>query len=267
MQFFINMGILKDRKCRRGRKHMKITVVGFWGGFPAVNEASSGYLIESEGFRLLVDCGSAVLSQMQNYIKPEELDAVVLSHYHHDHVADIGPLQFARLIASYLKKTDRVLPIYGHAFDQSEFAGLTYKDVTKGIAYNPNQPIQLGPFTIGFLKTKHPVPCFAMKISDGASTVVYTADSSYLEEFIPFSQNADLLICECNFYGEMDGSGAGHMNSYDAANIANRACVKELMLTHLPHFGNHQDLLAEAQSIYKGPVRLAASGLEWTQDN
>lgn len=246
---------------------MKVTVVGFWGGYPAVNEASSGYLFESDGFRLLVDCGSAVLSQLQNYVKPEELDAVILSHYHHDHISDVGPLQFARLIAKYLNKNSRTLPIYGHAADQLEFARLTYKDVTIGKAYNPNEQIQIGPFTIRFLKTKHPVDCFAMRISDGAAEVVYTADSSFIEEFIPFSKLADLLLCECNFYGEMDGSGAGHMNSYDAAKLANCASVKELMLTHLPHFGNHQELISEAQTIYHGPVRLAAAGLKWTHEN
>ncbi|MGG4490447.1 MBL fold metallo-hydrolase [Metabacillus idriensis] len=246
---------------------MKVTVVGFWGGYPAVNEASSGYLFESAGFRLLVDCGSAVLSQLQNYVKPEDLDAVILSHYHHDHISDVGPLQFARLIAKYLNKSSRALPIYGHAADQPEFARLTYKDVTIGKAYNPNEQLQIGPFTIRFLKTKHPADCFAMRISDGAAEVVYTADSSFIEEFIPFSKQADLLLCECNFYGEMDGSGAGHMNSYDAAKLANLASVKELMLTHLPHFGNHQQLLSEAQTIYQGPVRLAASGLKWTKEN
>lgn len=77
---------------------MKMTVVGFWGGFPEAGEATSGYLFEHDGFRLLVDCGSGVLAQLQKYITPSHIDAVVLSHYHHDHVADIGVLQYARLI-------------------------------------------------------------------------------------------------------------------------------------------------------------------------
>ncbi|MDX8289491.1 MBL fold metallo-hydrolase [Metabacillus indicus] len=246
---------------------MKITVVGFWGGFPAVNEASSGYLFESDGFRLLVDCGSAVLSQLQNYAKPEELDAVILSHYHHDHIADVGPLQFARLVGSFMNKSSRTLPIYGHSADAEAFAGLTYKEVTAGKAYNPEESIQIGPFHIRFMKTKHPVDCYAMRISDGSAEVVYTADSSYREEFVPFSKDADLLLCECNFYGDMDGSSAGHMNSLDAGRLAEHASVKELILTHLPHFGEVSNLVSEAETIYKGPVRLAASGLQWTKGN
>lgn len=82
---------------------MKMTVVGFWGGFPEAGEATSGYLFEHDGFRLLVDCGSGVLAQLQKYITPSDIDAVVLSHYHHDHVADIGVLQYARLITSVTK--------------------------------------------------------------------------------------------------------------------------------------------------------------------
>lgn len=83
---------------------MKLTVIGCYGGFPAAGEATSGYLFESNGFRLLVDCGSGVLSKLQQYIDIEELDAVLLSHYHHDHIADIGPLQYAKLVGYHLGK-------------------------------------------------------------------------------------------------------------------------------------------------------------------
>ena len=69
---------------------MKITTIGWWGAYPDANEASSGYLLESEGYYVLIDCGSGVLSRLQNYIALQNLDAVVLSHYHWDHVADIG---------------------------------------------------------------------------------------------------------------------------------------------------------------------------------
>ncbi|MGG5833061.1 MBL fold metallo-hydrolase, partial [Bacillus pumilus] len=62
----------------------------------------------------LVDCGSGVLSKLQQYIDIEELDAVLLSHYHHDHIADIGPLQYAKLVGYHLGKSSGPLPIYGH---------------------------------------------------------------------------------------------------------------------------------------------------------
>ncbi|QBG55430.1 hypothetical protein D2M30_1099 [Bacillus amyloliquefaciens] len=242
---------------------MKVTVIGCCGGFPAANEATSGYLFQSGGYSLLVDCGSAVLSKLFAYVPAEELDAVILSHYHHDHIADIGPLQFAKQVGSFLGKGTDALPIYGHEADIEQFERLTYKTHTKGVAYQPDRPLSAGPFTITFLKTVHPVTCYAMRITDGTATVVYTADSSYQDAFIPFAENADLLICECNFYAHQDGAPAGHMNSTEAGRIAREAGAGELILTHLPHFGEHLKLKEEAESVFGGKVTIAASGLKW----
>lgn len=243
---------------------MKLKVIGFWGGFPAVNEATSGYLLESNGYRLLVDCGSAVLSKLQETISIDDLDGVILSHFHHDHIADIGPLQYASYVTSFIKGSPKNIPIYAHTLDKAAFDKLTYKSATTGVEYDPNNQLTVGPFTITFLRTIHPAPCFAMRITDQQSTIVYTADSSFQEAFIPFSKGADLLIAESSFYGNQDGTNAGHMNSKEAARIANDAGVKQLLLTHLPHFGDRENLVKEAQEAFNGEVVLASSGYEWS---
>ncbi|WP_102347428.1 MBL fold metallo-hydrolase [Bacillus sp. Marseille-P3661] len=240
---------------------MKLTVLGYWGGFPQANEASTGYILQDNDFTLLIDCGSAVLSKLQQFVKVMDLNAVILSHYHHDHVADIGPLQYARMIHTLLGKGDQCLPIYGHTYDQQAFENLTKQPHTIGMAYNPDEELTIGPFTITFLKTKHPVTCYAMRITNGTKTLVYTADSSYLPEFISFSKNADVLLCECNLYAGQDGASMGHMTSQEAGQIAHDANVRRLILTHLPHFGYHSDLLTETRNEFKGLVELAKEGL------
>ncbi|MBM4764180.1 MBL fold metallo-hydrolase [Bacillus sp. B15-48] len=240
---------------------MKLTVIGCWGGYPKKNEASSGYLLEHNGYNLLIDCGSGVLSKLQNYLQPQQLDAVLLSHYHPDHNADIGVLYHARLIQGLLGTKPPTLPIYGHQLDEREFANLTYKKITKGVAFDPEKTLQVGPFTVSFLQTVHPVPCFAMRVEAAGKVLVYTADTSYKEEFIAFSKQADLLLCECNFYGNQSGKGAGHMNSFDAGNLAAAAEVQQLILTHLPHYGDTNQLVIEANQKYNGPTQLASEGL------
>ncbi|WP_019393897.1 MBL fold metallo-hydrolase [Priestia filamentosa] len=242
---------------------MKVTTVGYWGGYPAKGEATTSYLFEYDGFNLLVDCGSGALAQLQNYIEPFELNAVIISHYHHDHVADVGVLQYALKIQGSLGNKRNPLPIYGHTYNMDGFHSLTSEGDTVGKEYNPEEELQIGPFRIEFLKTKHPVPCFAMKIQAGEKTVVFTADSSYQDEFIPFSINADLLICECNFYKGQNGEGPGHMTSEEAGFIAKEANVKHLLLSHLPHFGDINCLKEEAQELFKGNVELAYSGFTW----
>lgn len=236
---------------------MKLTIIGCWGGYPKKNEASSGYLLEHDGFHLLLDCGSGVLLKLQNVVQPEELDAVILSHYHPDHNADIGVLQHARLIQGLLGKPMPALPIYGHSFDVSEFGRLSYKQITRGIAYDPNVPLTAGPFQISFLKTEHPVPCYAMRIEAEGKALVYTGDGAYQEDLVDFCKNADLLLCECNFYGTQNGAAAGHMTSLEAGELAARAAVKQLCLTHLPHYGDIHQLVSEASTKYSGAIKLA----------
>ncbi|CCQ23473.1 Uncharacterized protein yhfI [Listeria monocytogenes N53-1] len=75
---------------------MKLTVFGHWGGYPVANEGTSSYLLEEAGFKLLIDVGASAVSIMQNYIDPDDIDAAIISHYHPDHVADVGILQHIR---------------------------------------------------------------------------------------------------------------------------------------------------------------------------
>ena len=243
---------------------MKVTVIGYWGAYPAAGSATSGYLFEKDGFVMLVDCGSGVLSRLQQFKKVTDLDAIVLSHYHHDHIADIGPLQYACLVQNTLAETNVKLPIYGHEEDKQKFDSLTHQ-YTEGMAYDPEQTLEVGPFSIDFQKTNHPVPCYGMRISDGNDTAVYTADTSYFKEWVNFARGADLLITDTNFYKGMDGKKAGHMTSTEAGTIATEANVQTLWLSHLPHFGQLTKLRQEAEDVFHGTIQLADEGLTWSK--
>src|SRR5699024_7055623 len=105
--------------------------------------------------------------------------------------------------------------------------------------------------------------CYGMRITDGKHTIVYTADTSFQSEWIPFSEGADLLIADCNFYDGQDGKQAGHMNSSEAARIANDANVQTLLLSHLPQYGDNGNLVHEARHVFSGNIELASEGIVW----
>ncbi|RXI98388.1 MBL fold metallo-hydrolase [Anaerobacillus alkaliphilus] len=242
---------------------MKLTVIGHWGAYPEAGDATSCYLLEHDNFKLLIDCGSGALSQLQNFCSLHEIDALIISHYHHDHIADIGPLQYSRLIDRDIDKTAKPLMVYGHPYDQEEFQKLAYPPHVLSYIYNEEHESKIGPFTIRYLETQHKAKCFAMRIELNGKSIVYTADSSYMETFNEFANEADLFICETSFYAHQDGKPYGHMNSIEAATIANDARVQKLVLTHLPHFGDPEQLVKEAKSLYKGDTILAKKGLEF----
>ncbi|MGJ9382599.1 MBL fold metallo-hydrolase [Salipaludibacillus sp. CF4.18] len=244
---------------------MKLTVIGFWGAYPEKNEATSCFLLEEAGKSILLDCGSGAVAQLQNYLDLHTLDAVILSHYHHDHVADLGVLTYSRVVDINLNKTEKPLKIYAHKEDLTGFEKLGKPPFTEVTSYQLDSIVKFGPFTITFQKTDHPAPCYAMRIesSETNHTIVYTADTTFQESLIPFARNASLLIAETSFYADQSAEKFGHMNSREVAMLAKESETKEVVLSHLPHFGDHQQLVNEVAKTYSGEISLAETGKTW----
>ena len=71
---------------------MKLTILGFMGGYPAKGVGTTAYLLESENFRLLIDVGSNAILALERHLDPKLLDAVILTHYHPDHIGLVSKL-------------------------------------------------------------------------------------------------------------------------------------------------------------------------------
>ncbi|WP_252501737.1 MBL fold metallo-hydrolase [Sporosarcina sp. Marseille-Q4943] len=239
---------------------MNVIPVGIWGGYPKANGATSAFLIEHEGFHCLVDCGSGVLASAQNYVPLEKLDAVVISHYHADHIADIGNLQYSRLINYYLGQPSPALPIYGHDRDKENFEKLSYKEQTIGVAIQETDIVHIGPFEVSFCETIHPVYCLALKFTVDGRSVTLTADTEWHDKLVEFASGTDLLISEANLYEEHLGKAPGHMAGSEAGRLAKLAGANRLVLTHLPLHGDPTDILRAAKGVYDGDAELAVVG-------
>lgn len=238
---------------------MKLTVLGCLGAYPSKGEGTTGYLLESEGYHLLLDAGSTTLIQLEKILDPLALDAVILSHYHHDHIADLGVLQYYWQL--FPKQAERnVLPIYGHGEDSIHFNELTMAGVTEGHDYLQTKQLELGPFSVTFMKTIHPVTCYAMRFVENSTDkiFVFTGDSGYLESFVDFAKDADLFLADTYLFAGNERHKA-HFTSQESGEIAAAAKVKKLVLTHLPQHGDLEQLKEEAAAAANGiPVELAA---------
>jgi len=227
---------------------MQLTILGCYGGYPHNGVGTSSYLLTSGDYRLLLDCGSGALLALEKVLDPLQLNAVLLTHYHHDHTADVGVLQYLWQLAAGAK-AEPVLPIYGHTADPLNFGALTWPNATVGQAYNPKETLNLGPFKIDFLETHHPVPAYAPRITEvkTGSTLAFTADTAAFEGLTPWAQNVDVLLADTNFYADHQGT-AWHLTSTQAGQLASDAAVKRLLLTHLPQTGSLDQLQVEAQA-------------------
>ncbi|MFC4651510.1 MBL fold metallo-hydrolase [Lactococcus nasutitermitis] len=246
---------------------MKLTALGVLGGYPMRDQGTTSYLLQSEsGFNLLLDAGSRAVTELEHELAPTCLDAVILSHYHEDHIADLGVLRQYRQLYPRGKDWDgMILPIYGHDENTYEFAKLTLDGVSEGHAYDVVNGTKVGPFDITFLKTVHPVVNYAMRIVERKTgqVLIYTGDTGYFSELVDFSQNADLLLADVYFFEDKEKM-PNHLSSVEAGNIAHEAGVKKLVLTHLPQFGDLKKLYEEAQEAAGNvAVDLAEAHKKW----
>ena len=237
----------------------KFITIGWWGAYPSAHAATSGYLLQSDGLNILVDCGSGVLSRLQNHIALEQLHAVVLSHYHWDHVADLGCLQYATRILMDLGKRHRPLNIYGPHEDEN-IQRLDYLKYCHGHIIDENTPLQLGGLRFTFSRNEHPDPSFSMRIEKKDRVLVDIADTGWTDALVRIANRADLLLCEASLYDEFHGRIPGHLTAGEAGQIAAAAGVQHLVLTHLPHFGDHQELIHQAGRVFQGKIDLAQTG-------
>lgn len=213
---------------------MKLTVLGCYGPYPAAGGACSGYLLEEGEYGVLIDCGSAVLSRLQRHLKPWELEAVLLSHLHLDHTADLMVMRYALDYGHTRGLMRRPLPLYSPPEPAPELQRLLYKELFEPVSLSAAEPLQIGPFHFTFLETIHALPCLAMRIETEKGVLVYSGDTEYFDGLIELAAGADLFLCEANFQEkDMAASPLNHLSAAGAARIAARAGVKRLLLTHL----------------------------------
>lgn len=227
---------------------MKLTILGCWGGYPHKDEGTTSYLLQANGYNLLIDCGSMAISKLEHFVNPLEVDSVILSHYHHDHIADLGVFQYYRQL--YAGNWDhQVLKIWGHTEDEFHFNDLTLTNVSIGKPYFESDVKHIGPFEVTFMRTIHPVPCFAMRFLEKATgkLFVFSGDSGYLEGFNEFAKDADVFLADTYLFKGNEKHHA-HFTSYEAGEIAKTANVKKLILTHLPQHGDLKILQNEARA-------------------
>jgi ribonuclease BN (tRNA processing enzyme) len=181
-------------------------VVGCSGSGPGPTSAASCYLLEHDGFRVLLDLGNGAFGPLQALIDPGTLDAVYLSHLHADHCLDVAPLVVWHRYSG--RSPRRRVPLIAPAGADRRLAqaygagGSPLTDVFD-FAVTPVSAV-LGPFTVQTARTAHPVECHAIRLTAHGSTLVYTGDTGPSRAVVDLASGADVLLAEAS-HPEQDG--------------------------------------------------------------
>jgi ribonuclease BN (tRNA processing enzyme) len=231
------------------------------GGNPG--EACSSYLVTAGGSRVLLDCGpGAVSSLLERDAAP--LDAIVLSHVHFDHVADLIPLAFAHVIglASDWKPPALYAPpggaahlaalceASGHGADHLTAAGFTVDE------YEPGNALAIGDASLTFREFLHPGSSYGIRVEAGGGVLVYSGDTAITPAIAEHIAGADLLLTESTALPASEV----HLPAGEAGRIARETGCKTLVLTHVD-VSERMAALRQAREAFGGPVLAAVPGL------
>ena len=242
---------------------MELRVVGGCGAWPAAGEACSGYLLEHDGFRLLIDPGYAVLPRLLRFLPAEKVDAVFVSHRHPDHCADLNPLLRARAL-----RDDPAPPLPLFALPGALDAVLALdrpgmlNDAYDLLEFKAGDAFRIGPLAIHSAALPHSAPNAGVRIAAGGSVLVYTGDAGPDAALVDLARDANVLLAEASYVDEVpDDNRATLSSARDVGRSAAAAGVGTLVLTHLlPGTDRHRAREA-AHTNFGGPIRVARAGL------
>jgi len=229
-----------------------LTVLGCNGPYPEAGGACSGYLLKGGNTRILVECGSGVLSFLTALTEPEKIDGIVLSHLHFDHMSDILPLTYR------LAMTGKKLPVYAPSEPEPVRALLDcpafeWRNIAKGG--------RIGDIAFRTLPVRHPVPSYAVRFECEGKSFCYTGDTNTCEGLSEFAAKSDLMLADACFTDELWREELPHLSARKAAEIALKADVKRLMLTHFRPDISRETLLEQAKYVFENTC-LAQVGLK-----
>jgi len=239
---------------------MRLTVIGCSGSHPGPDSACSSYLVEHEGFRLLVDLGNGALGELQRHADPRDVDALFLTHLHGDHWLDLVPLAHVRRHHpdGRVPKPLRVFaPISERDRVSGAFGGANLDDV---FAFEAPRDTEVGPFALSVMRTAHPVETHAVKIATRGHTFVYTADTGWFPELVDFARDADLLLAEAGFIDGAANPNGVHLTATQAGELANASNVARLVATHVAPWHDAAAQARRAAVAFGGPTELARRG-------
>jgi ribonuclease BN (tRNA processing enzyme) len=217
---------------------------------------------------LLFDCGAGTMRRLMESGKEIfDVSHLFLSHFHPDHCGELASFLFSNKYPDGTRRT-RELTLGGAAGTMDFFEKL------KGV-FGPW--IELSPNIFSVLEmdnqqpdmrrfedfTLHTAPvchnpesiAFRIESPEGVS-VVYSGDTDYSQSLIELASGADLMICECSLPDAVKVTG--HLTPSLAGDMAAKAGVRKLVLTHFYPECDDADIVSECRRTYSGPLILAA---------
>jgi ribonuclease Z len=251
---------------------MRFVFLGTSGSIPSAVRDTTSIVVIVPGGAVLIDCGGSPVQKLRRAgIDPQALASIVITHIHPDHayglpalVRNLAVLGRQAPLTLYCRP-EHVEPLRSllSLFNTLERPGM-FKVTVRAIELaDAAHAFDLGPLSVRTSPNDHgAMPNFAVRLDvAGRRSVVYSSDTRPCDTVVALARGADTLIHEAT-YSEHDpgrAGGHGHSTAAEAGEVAARAGVRRLILTHIgSEYHDAVDALAaEARKRFSGEVEIA----------
>lgn len=242
---------------------MDIIFLGTGTATPVLERNASGLLVQTKETRCLVDIGPGTLRRLcEAGIDHRTIDAVIVTHFHPDHVSDLAPFLFAANYA-YGPRRDSAFRLIGPPGTEQFVRGLVelFGDwiipsrdrlVVKEWRGNANRAIEVGDVRVTGTPAVHHGPALSYRIEAEGVSVTVSGDTDFSPGLMELAASTDVLICECSFPDSM--KVPGHLTPSEAGAMAAAANAGRLVLTHFYPPCESEDVVLHARSKFPGEV-------------
>ncbi|MFB3885017.1 MAG: MBL fold metallo-hydrolase [Thermodesulfobacteriota bacterium] len=241
----------------------ELILLGSGTGIPSLRRASPGLVLVSEDSKVLVDSGPGTLRKMlEAGITYRDIDLILYTHIHPDHVSELVPILFACRYADLPREKDLIVlggPGFKHYFNQLKelywpwIAPPTYRLTINETQERPfffkglkisSKPMNHMPESVGY----------RIEFKNGRAMTI-SGDTDYCTNVIDLASGVDLLVLECSFPDQKKIEG--HLTPSLAGRIASESNCRRLLLTHLYPICDQSDILGQCAQAYEGEIILA----------
>jgi ribonuclease BN (tRNA processing enzyme) len=236
---------------------VKLTVVGCSPAWPNPGGAQSGYLVETGGRRLLLDCGPGVLPRLRERETWPHVDAIAITHFHLDHWGDLVPwvwgLQFGPAEGS--EPPELWVPPGGRETLARLGTELGQADMFESAfvlrEYGDGEPFAAAGIDVVAHRVLHyTMLAFGFRVIASDRVLGYSGDSGPNGGLSKIAREADLFLCEATLLRPIpEGGTRGHLSADEANAAAEEAGAKRLLLTHRP---TERPLEPRYEQVYDG---------------
>jgi ribonuclease BN (tRNA processing enzyme) len=220
---------------------MQVRFVGCGDAFGSGGRFNTCFHVSSENVNFLIDCGASSLPALkQQDIARDDIDLVLITHFHGDHFAG---LPFLLLDAQFTRRT-RPLVIAGPdgietRLTQAMEVMFEHSSKTRQrfdlsvVALKPGETRAFGAVNVTPFPVVHGAsggPFLAYRIEAEGRVVAYSADTEWTETLIPAARDADLFIAEAYYH---DRIVKNHLSLKTLEAHLPEIKPKRLILTHM----------------------------------